>query len=151
MTRIRIAEIEPESIVDGPGIRLVVFTQGCNHNCKGCHNPETHSINGGSFVNIDDIVEQVKSNPLLDGITISGGEPFLQPLESGILAEKIKAIGLNVVTFTGYTIEQILEKAKNDNEFSKLLLNTDILIDGRFEISKKPDAKIQRLSQSKGY
>ena len=133
MDKIRIAGIEEESIVDGPGIRLVVFTQGCKHKCVGCHNPSTHSFNGGSLIEVDNIVKMVKENPLLDGITLSGGEPFEQALECSILARKVKSLGLNVVTYTGYTFEQILKNKK----FRELLLQTDILIDGKFDISKK--------------
>lgn len=133
MGQIRVAGIEEESIVDGPGIRLVVFTQGCNHNCIGCHNPETHSFNGGRLVDIDSIVNMVKENPLLDGITLSGGEPFEQSLECSILAKKVREMGLNVLTYTGYTFEDILPNKK----FRELLLQTDILIDGKFDISQK--------------
>lgn len=133
MEQIRIAGIEEESIVDGPGIRLVVFTQGCKHNCIGCHNPETHSFDGGELVDIDHIVEMIKENPLLDGITLSGGEPFEQALECSILARKVKKLGLNVITYTGYTFEEILRSKK----FRDLLLQTDLLIDGKFDISQK--------------
>ena len=73
---LRVAGIIKESIVDGPGIRLVVFTQGCRHHCPGCHNPETHSFQGGQLVSIDEILDMIKKNPLLDGITFSGGDPF---------------------------------------------------------------------------
>lgn len=131
--KLRIAGIVEESIVDGPGIRLVVFTQGCKHNCVGCHNPETHSFTGGKLVDIDSIVEMVKSNPLLDGITLSGGEPFEQVKECTYLAKKIKELGLSVVTYTGYTFEEILK----DERLRELLLYTDILIDGKFDITKK--------------
>lgn len=133
MEKIRIAGIEEESIVDGPGIRLVLFTQGCNHHCIGCHNPETHSFDGGELVDIDSIVNMVKENPLLDGITISGGEPFEQAIECSILAKKVKDLGLNVITYTGYTFEEIL----CNKRFRDLLLQTDILIDGKFDISQK--------------
>lgn len=133
MGKLRVAGIIDESIVDGPGIRLVVFTQGCKHNCVGCHNPETHSFSSGELVDIDSIVEKVKSNPLLDGITLSGGEPFEQATNCAILAKNIKELGLNVVTYTGFTFEEILKK----ENFRELLLYTDILIDGKFDISKK--------------
>ncbi|WP_406242087.1 anaerobic ribonucleoside-triphosphate reductase activating protein [Tissierella carlieri] len=133
MDKIRIAGIEEESIVDGPGIRFVIFTQGCNHQCIGCHNPETHSFDGGELVDIDSIVNMIKENPLLDGITISGGEPFEQSLECSILAKKVKVLGLSVVTYTGYTFEEILHNKK----FRDLLLQTDLLIDGKFDISEK--------------
>lgn len=133
MVEIRIAGIIEESIVDGPGIRLVVFTQGCNHNCKGCHNPETHAFDGGELIAVDKIIKMIKENPLLDGITFSGGEPFDQAKECSVLAKRVKALGLNIVTYTGYTFEEMLER----EEFRSLLEETDILIDGKFEIDKK--------------
>lgn len=135
--KLRIAGIEEESIVDGPGIRFVVFTQGCKHKCKDCHNPETHKMDGGYEVDIKSIVEKIKSNALLDGITISGGEPFEQALKASILAGKVKEMGLNVVTYTGYTFEELLEKMKTSKEYEQLLMATDILIDGSFDINKR--------------
>ena len=98
-TKIKIAGIIKESIVDGPGIRLVVFTQGCVHNCEGCHNPETHSFSDGYYIEIGEILNMVKENPLLDGITLTGGEPFHQGRNCAILANKIKAMGLNVISY----------------------------------------------------
>ena len=88
--KIRIADIVDDSIVDGPGLRFVVFVQGCTHNCKGCHNPDTHDINGGKIVDTDYILEKFYENPLLDGITLSGGEPFLQTTPLSVIARDIK-------------------------------------------------------------
>lgn len=136
MTKIRVAGIVPESIVDGPGIRLVVFTQGCVHNCRGCHNPESHSKEGGYLIDIEEIILEIKSNPLLDGITLSGGDPFEQSLNMSILAKKVKDLGLNVVTYTGYILEEILNSSDKSG-FKELLEQTDILVDGPFELSKK--------------
>lgn len=133
MRKIRIAGIEEESIVDGPGIRMVIFTQGCKHNCPSCHNPESHSFSGGKLIDVNEIIKKVKANPLLDGITLSGGDPFEQSKACSILAREVKKLGLNVVTYTGYTFEEILEK----EEFKELLLETDTLIDGKFEIKEK--------------
>lgn len=116
MTQIRIAGIEDESIVDGPGIRMVIFTQGCNHNCIGCHNPESHSFHGGELIDVEDILNMIKENPLLDGITLSGGEPFEQALECSILAKEVKKLGLNVITYTGYTFEEILGNESLDRK-----------------------------------
>lgn len=133
MTKIRIAGIEEESIVDGPGIRMVIFAQGCKHNCVGCHNPESHSFTGGELIEIDEIINRVKANPLLDGISLSGGEPFEQAEECSLLAREVRKLGLNVLTYTGYTFEEILAEEK----FRKLLLETDTLIDGKFKIEEK--------------
>ncbi|MDR7857255.1 anaerobic ribonucleoside-triphosphate reductase activating protein [Tissierella sp.] len=153
MEEIRIAGIEEESIVDGPGIRMVIFTQGCNHNCPECHNPETHSFRGGKLIDIDDIINMIKQNPLLDGITLSGGEPFEQAYECSVLAMKVKKLGLNVVTYTGYRFEEILASDK----FRSLLFQTDILIDGKFDIAEKSlmlqfrGSKNQRIIDVKKY
>jgi anaerobic ribonucleoside-triphosphate reductase activating protein len=76
--KIRVSGIVPESIVDGPGIRFVLFVQGCEMNCPGCHNPATHDKNGGFDMSVDELMAQIAANPLIDGVTFSGGEPFLQ-------------------------------------------------------------------------
>ena len=107
--KIRVSGIITDSIVDGPGFRHVVFTQGCNHNCKGCHNPQTHDLNGGYFKEIDEIIEDIKNNPLLKGLTLSGGEPFLQPKECLMLAKKTKELGKDVLAYSGYTYEELKE------------------------------------------
>ncbi len=134
---IRIAGIVKESIVDGPGIRLVVFTQGCRHNCLGCHNPHTHSFEGGGLINIESIISMVKENPLLDGITLSGGEPFEQAKALSKLAKSIRELGYNIITYTGYTYEFIISSFSEKPYWEELLQNTDILIDGKFEIEKR--------------
>lgn len=134
---IRIANIIKESIVDGPGIRMVVFAQGCKHKCPGCHNPETHSFDGGTLVTVDWILEQAKRNPLLDGITFSGGEPFEQADAFAVLAQEAKKLNLNIVTYTGYTYEYIIENSSRYGGWDTLLDNTDILVDGRYESEKR--------------
>lgn len=131
-SKLRISGIVEESIVDGPGIRLTVFTQGCNHKCAGCHNPQTHDYKGGVEIQIDEILNKIKENPLLDGITISGGEPFDQGEPCAYLAKKVKEMGLNVVVYTGYNYEYLLSKEK----YRELLLEADILVDGKFDIKK---------------
>lgn len=136
-TEIRIAGIINESIVDGPGIRLVVFAQGCKHKCLGCHNPHTHDFMGGKFVTIDSIIDLMKDNPLLDGITLSGGEPFEQAEALGELAEKAKQLGYNVISYTGYTFEYLIQNKDNKKGYERLLKNIDILIDGRFEMERR--------------
>lgn len=136
-TFIKTAGIVKESIVDGPGIRLVVFSQGCRHRCPGCHNPETHSFDGGENIDIEDILKMMKANPLLDGITFSGGDPFEQANEFAELGRKVKKLGLNVMTYTGYTYEEIMENMDEENGWKSLLDVTDILVDGPFQIDKK--------------
>lgn len=130
--QIRVAGIVKESIVDGPGIRYVVFTQGCKHNCPGCHNPQTHSFEGGSMMDVGIILQQIKENPLLDGITLSGGEPLEQAEELAELAAKVKEMKLSVIIYTGYTYEQIIENSENRPGWKRLLQYTDILVDGPF-------------------
>lgn len=136
-TYLRIAGIEKESIVDGPGIRLTVFSQGCKHHCLGCHNPQTHSFEGGQIIDIENILDMIKKNPLLDGITFSGGDPFEQAESFAVLGGKVKAMGLNVMSYTGYTYEEILEGMDTRPEWKELLYVTDILVDGPFDINKK--------------
>lgn len=121
-----------DSIVDGPGIRFGVFVQGCPHNCPGCHNPGSHDPAGGYDGDIGEIFERIKKNPLLDGVTFSGGEPFMQAKTLAELARLVHGIGLDVVTYTGFTFEELMEKANEENGFMELLEETDILVDGRF-------------------
>lgn len=130
MSDLRIAGTVNDSIVDGDGIRFTIFTQGCPHHCEGCHNPQTHDFNGGTVVNTDELLEKIKQNPLLDGVTFSGGEPFCQAHELAVLGEKIKSLGLNITTYTGYTFEELY--TGNNVDWNELLAVTDILIDGRF-------------------
>ena len=129
---IRIAGIVNDSIVDGPGIRMTVFVQGCPHNCEGCHNPQTHDFVGGEDMTIADILSKIKTNPLLDGVTFSGGEPFVYAKQLADLARKIKQNNLNIVTYSGYTFERLISESTEENGFSELLSETDILIDGPY-------------------
>ncbi len=133
---LRIAGTVNDSIVDGPGIRFTVFVQGCPHNCKGCHNPQTHDFNGGTVTYTEELLEKIKSNPLLDGVTFSGGEPFCQAEGLASLGKEIKKLGLNIVTYTGYTFEQ-LYSSREQNNWNDLLEITDILIDGPFILEQK--------------
>ena len=128
----RIASIIPNSIVDGPGIRLVVFAQGCSHHCPGCHNPDTHDPEGGYEEQIDNIVDMLNSDPLLSGITLSGGDPFEQTVECAKLAMKVRGIGKSVWTYTGYTYEQIMEHAKTDYTWQLLFEFSNVIVDGPF-------------------
>lgn len=138
---LKIAGTVNDSIVDGPGFRFTVFVQGCPHRCKGCHNPQTHDFDGGRYIESDEIISKVKSNPLLDGVTFSGGEPFCQAEELSKLAVEIKKLGMNIITYTGYDFEYLYEN-RDKNHFGKLLETTDILIDGKF-IEELRDWKIK--------
>ena len=119
---IRIAGVVKESTVDGPGFRYVVFTQGCPHNCKGCHNPDTHDFKGGRLVSIDKLVDDINKNPLLKGVTISGGEPFMQPKQVYNLISKIDKNKHSIMIYTGFEYEELLKKSK---ENAKILLSDD--------------------------
>lgn len=139
---IRIAGIIRESIVDGPGIRFTVFCQGCPHDCLGCHNPETHDFAGGYDVKIDRIIEEFNKNPILSGITFSGGEPMCQAEAFASLGRAIKKRGKSITIFSGFTVEQLLAKAKDNEAVSELILMCDILIDGPF-VQEKRDLTLQ--------
>lgn len=124
--KIRIAGVEPESVVDGEGIRFAIFFQGCERNCKGCHNPATHALDGGKIVDTSELIDAFKKNPLLTGITLTGGEPLLQIPAALELAKAAKSFGLDVWCYTGYTLEEIPPAA------SELLKNIDVLVDGEY-------------------
>ena len=130
---IRIAGTVDDSIVDGPGFRYTVFTQGCSHHCPGCHNPETHDFAGGRTVDTDAIVAQMRANPLLDGLTLSGGDPMEQPAPCAELARQAHALGLNVWCYTGYEYEQLLER----EDARALLDDVDVLVDGPFLLGER--------------
>lgn len=134
---VRIAGTANDSIVDGPGLRFALFTQGCPHGCPGCHNKHTHDFNGGREADISEITEKIRSNPLLDGITFSGGEPFCQPVPLAAIAREFAGTDLSIVTYTGYTFEYLLENSNDDNRYMDLLECTDILIDGPFVQSQR--------------
>ena len=137
MGKIRLAGIVNDSIVDGPGLRLAVFTQGCRHNCLGCHNPETHSFDGGYEEDIDKIVKMALSNPLLSGVTLTGGDPFYQPEACLELADKLQGHGLSLIVYTGFTFEQLNELRKNDEIVDRFIHEIDFLIDGPFIKSQR--------------
>ncbi len=135
---IRISGIENDSIVDGPGIRYSIFVQGCPHHCEGCHNPQTHDFNVGKIVDTDYLIEQIKFNPLLSGVTFSGGEPFCQAKPLSLIADKIKEIdGFDIIAYTGFTFEYLLENANEENGYKELIKKCDYIVDGKFEIKKK--------------
>ncbi|HIS91444.1 MAG TPA: anaerobic ribonucleoside-triphosphate reductase activating protein, partial [Candidatus Alectryocaccomicrobium excrementavium] len=129
----RIAGIVNDSIVDGPGLRLAIFAQGCPHHCPGCHNPESHDFAGGSDMDTEKIIARMDANPLLDGITLTGGEPFEQPEACRILADAAHARGLNVWAYSGYTFEQLCAVP----EKRRLLEACDVLVDGPFLLEER--------------
>lgn len=132
--KIRIAGIVNDSIVDGPGFRLAVFTQGCPHHCPGCHNPKTHDFEGGRDEDTENILSVMRDNILLDGITLTGGEPFCQPEACAELAREAHKAGLNVWSYSGYTFEELYN---GKPEWKDLLSELDVLVDGRFILEKR--------------
>lgn len=134
---IRLAGVVRESIVDGPGLRFTVFCQGCPHGCEGCHNPATHDFEGGYDCEISKIIAAVDENPLLDGVTFSGGEPMCQPEAFTVLAKELKKRNLNIMVYTGYTYEELLRLAETRPAVGKLLELTDYLVDGRFILAQR--------------
>ena len=138
MSKIKLAGIVNDSITDGPGIRMTIFVQGCPRSCPGCHNPQTQSLVGGYEEEDFAILEKIKSNPLLDGITLSGGEPMLQAQNLLWLAKEIKGLGLNLFCYTGYVFEEL----KSVDGAYDLLNYIDVLVDGPF-IQDKRDYRLK--------
>ena len=134
---IRLFGVVRESIVDGPQLRFVVFVQGCPHHCPGCHNPESHDPAGGYESSTKRIFEAIKQNPLLKGVTFSGGEPFLWGHELSVIGKAAREMGLDVMTYTGFTYEALLERAKTEPSVKELLTVTNYLVDGRFVLAER--------------
>lgn len=125
-----VAGIIGYSIVDGPGMRVSVFFQGCPHHCKGCHNKETWPFYGGKRFGVKDLLNEVKKYKSCKGITLSGGEPFSQnEKEIGEFVSELKKLGYEIAAYTGYTFEELYNSSKERN---KILEKIDILIDGKF-------------------
>ncbi len=134
MLMLRIAGTIPESIVDGPGFRFALFTQGCPHHCPGCHNPQTHDPNGGREISILALMRQIwQSRQNIDGVTFSGGDPFCQPFALYHLARWCHRLGLHVMAYSGWTLEELRAKP----ECRDFLNEIDVLVDGRFMIAKR--------------
>lgn len=132
---LRIAGTQRDSIVDGPGIRYVIFTQGCPHHCEGCHNPQTHDFEGGEVADVEGILKEIFENRLVGGVTFSGGEPFCQADALVPIAEALKARGKHLMIYTGYLLEELQKMP--DAGVQKLLELADILVDGRFVLAQR--------------
>lgn len=128
------APIQADSILDGSGIRTVIWFQGCKHNCVGCQNPETHDLHGGIECEVADICKELGSLKYQNGITLSGGDPFFQPVQALEIVKFAKSIGLNVWAYTGFTYDALLN---GDKDRFELLKNIDVLVDGKFMLDKK--------------
>ena len=129
------APVQFDSIVDGEGLRAVVWTQGCPHGCPGCHNPQTHPFDGGTSVASEILLKQLKAHFYLDGVTFSGGEPMAQAAACGDLAQAVHQLGMNVWCYTGYTWEALMEAQDPDQR--TFLEQIDVLIDGPFLLAQK--------------
>ncbi len=129
-TSLRIAGTIQESIADGPGIRFVIFVQGCPRRCPGCHNPQTQPLDGGYEITADEILHQIRTDPLLTGVTFSGGEPFLQAEKLIPIARECHKMGLHVMTYSGWTFEELY--SVQNSSWKQLLAETDVLVDGPY-------------------
>ena len=135
--KLQIAGIVDESIVDGGGCRLTVFVQGCARRCPGCQNPETQPMEGGHAIDTAAILQQMAENPILSGVTFSGGEPFLQPAPLASLARAVHQRGLDVWSYSGFTLEELAERAEKDKATRALLSELDVLVDGPYEEAQR--------------
>ncbi len=146
METVRIAGMKKHSSVNGPGVRCVIFFQGCPHHCKGCQNPETWDPQGGQEVSVEKLIREISEIRYLDGITLSGGDPLLQGKAAGLIAVAAKQRGLNVWAYTGWTFEQLREAGHEDAWGA--LKYIDVLVDGRFEAEKLTEEAIWRGSSN---
>lgn len=150
----RVMNITHDSVVDGEGLRTTIFFAGCPHKCSGCHNPESWDLNNGVEMSVEDVLEEIKSNPLTD-VTLSGGDPFLQSEEVSILAKEINSLGKNIWIYTGYTLDELLRS--NDETKKSLLHQCDVLVDGRFVLEERDislsfkGSKNQKIYNVKNY
>lgn len=130
-TTIRLYGTAIDSIVDGPGLRYAVFTQGCSHRCKGCHNPDSWSLEGGYDASIEELAEEIRSNKLISGVTLSGGDPLLQSEACIELARRLKDTGYDLWIYSGFLYEDIMSGAQGEAAVELLSL-CDVLVDGPF-------------------
>ena len=148
----KIAGFYDESISNGLGWRAVLFVSGCPHHCPGCHNKEAQDFNYGEEFNEEEILKRIKENSILNGITISGGEPLCKENIPGVLKfiKDVKEIRpeFNVWCYSGYTLDQLIDR--NDEETNKCLNEIDVLVDGRFvEEKKDPTLKFRGSSNQR--
>ncbi len=146
---IRLAsDLQSDSIVDGPGLRTVIWTQGCRHHCKECQNPQTWSFKGGALVPLKDVYEAIDELECQTGITFSGGDPMYQPYPCTEIAKYCKKKGYNIWVYTGFTYEELMDMSKEDDIYLKFLKNVDVLVDGRFKIEERDLSLLFRGSRN---
>lgn len=131
----RIYGLVQDSIVDGPGFRFSCFVQGCPHRCPGCHNPDSHDPGGGREMAVEEVAAQLLGNPMTDGLTLSGGEPFAQAEDCLALARAAHAHGLNVWSYSGWTFEHLRDRGSEAQR--ALLAELDVLVDGPFLLEER--------------
>ncbi|TXL64420.1 anaerobic ribonucleoside-triphosphate reductase activating protein [Cerasibacillus terrae] len=141
----KVMNILHDSVVDGEGLRTVIFFAGCPHHCPGCHNPSSWKMTNGKEMSIDEIFEEVASNPLTD-VTFSGGEPFIQAKQLVDLAQKIKDLGKNIWIYSGFTYEEIINS--RDPYKKELLEICDVLVDGKFILAERDLSLLFRGSRN---
>ena len=128
--KLRVFNILKTTKVEGPGVRYCIWTQGCSRHCKGCQAVHTWSHTGGILIDVEDIIEDIKSLKNIEGVTFLGGEPFEQAEALGFIAKEVQKLGLSVLCFSGFLLEELRQEEKN-----RLLLdNIDLLIDGEFKL-----------------
>ncbi len=120
-----------ESEVNGPGVRAVIWVQGCDRGCDNCFNPQSWSFEINQLVSVEDLAEQILSKPRNQGVTFSGGEPFWQAIALTQLARKLKSEGLNVMSFSGFTLQE-LQSPQAPAGAADLLKELDLLVDGPY-------------------
>lgn len=131
------ADLQSDSIVDGPGLRTVIWTQGCAHHCKGCQNPQTWDFNGGGLVSVDDVLEAIDELEYQTGITFSGGDPMYQVEACDRIAAYCKDKGYNIWVYTGFTYEEVLKLSEKNPTYMDFLKKIDVLVDGRFILEQR--------------
>lgn len=149
---IRLSGIAEQSLVNGKGMRKVLFSQGCNHHCKNCFNPDTWSFDGGKLIDADKLISQIiEESFYLDGVTFSGGDPFQQPEPFAYIAKKLKQKNINIWSYTGYKFEELLELSKNNIHVKDMLNNIDVIVDGEFieELCDNPPMKYRGSSNQR--
>ena len=142
------ADLQTDSIVDGPGLRAVIWTQGCAHHCKGCQNPQTWDFNGGGLIPIDAVKEAIDELDYHTGLTFSGGDPMYQVEACNELAKYGKSKGLNIWVYTGFTYEELMKIAKKQPEYLEFMKNIDVLVDGRFKLEERDLSLLFRGSRN---
>lgn len=131
MESLNLSDIVADSIVDGPGIRTVIFLQGCPHHCKGCHNQDTWSFSPKNILTVDEIIEKIVSVNFSNKVTISGGEPLAQ-VNTIILIKKLAKLGFNIWLYTGYELEWI-----KTSKYQEIIKYVDTIVTGQFDATRK--------------